>query len=104
MGELPNLASPAVTGHARLSYPTLLQLPNGDEPPLYSVWRSSYKAMDEFGIGVGLYYRQLLLLSIVRPCVQRPPALGAAVVAMKPVALAVRVCVFTVLRGGAGST
>lgn len=42
-----------------------LQLPNGEDPPLYDVWRSSYKAMDEFGIGVGLYYRQLLLLGVV---------------------------------------
>lgn len=36
------------------------------DPPLYSVWRTSYKALDEFGIGVGLYYRQLLFLGIVR--------------------------------------
>ena len=43
-----------------------LQLPNDEEPPLYNVWGSSYKAMDEFGIGVGLYYRQLLTFAIVR--------------------------------------
>lgn len=43
-----------------------LQLPNDEEPPLYNVWGSSYKAMDEFGIGVGLYYRQLLAFAIVR--------------------------------------
>ncbi|CAM9582421.1 unnamed protein product, partial [Ectocarpus sp. 12 AP-2014] len=41
------------------------KLPHGEEPPLYGVWDSSYKAMDEFGIGVGLYYRQLLLFGIV---------------------------------------
>ncbi|CAM9490348.1 unnamed protein product [Pylaiella littoralis] len=41
------------------------KLANGDEPPLYDVWGSSYKAMDEFGIGVGLYYRQLLALGFV---------------------------------------
>lgn len=41
------------------------QLPNNEDPPLYDVWGSSYKAMDEFGIGVGLYYRQLLLFAIV---------------------------------------
>ncbi|CAM9629055.1 unnamed protein product [Scytosiphon promiscuus] len=35
------------------------------DPPLYDVWRTSYKALDEFGIGVGLYYRQLLFLGIV---------------------------------------
>ncbi|CAM9754098.1 unnamed protein product [Scytosiphon promiscuus] len=41
------------------------KLPNGDDPPLYGVWGSNYKAMDEFGIGVGLYYRQLLFFGIV---------------------------------------
>ena len=60
---------------------------------MYSVWRSSYKAMDEFGIGVGLYYRQLLLLSIVRRCVHRishiSPVLRAALVAIKRVAYAI---------------
>lgn len=42
------------------------QLPGEADPPLYDVWGSSYKAMDEFGIGVGLYYRQLLTFAIVR--------------------------------------
>lgn len=42
------------------------QLPDKSDPPLYDVWGSSYKAMDEFGIGVGLYYRQLLTFAIVR--------------------------------------
>eukprot|EP00752_Nemacystus_decipiens_P002303 g2179.t1 len=37
----------------------------GQEPPLYGVWGTSYKALDEFGIGVGLYFRQLLFLGIV---------------------------------------
>ncbi|CAN0060555.1 unnamed protein product, partial [Hapterophycus canaliculatus] len=45
------------------------QLPGKDgpgaDPPLYDVWRTSYKDLDEFGIGVGLYYRQLLFLGIV---------------------------------------
>ncbi|CAM9142103.1 unnamed protein product [Hapterophycus canaliculatus] len=41
------------------------KLPNGQDPPLYDVWGSNYKAMDEFGIGVGLYYRQLLFFGIV---------------------------------------
>lgn len=45
---------------------TFKQLPNDVDPPLYDVWGSSYKAMDEFGIGVGLYYRQLLTFAIVR--------------------------------------
>lgn len=37
----------------------------GRDPPLYDVWGTSYKALDEFGIGVGLYFRQLLFLGIV---------------------------------------
>eukprot|EP00752_Nemacystus_decipiens_P004462 g4075.t1 len=41
------------------------KLDNGEDPPLYHIWGSSYKAMDEFGIGVGLYYRQLLTFAIV---------------------------------------
>jgi len=40
-------------------------LPGDEDPPLYDVWGTSYKAMGEFGIGVGLYYRQLLLLATV---------------------------------------
>lgn len=32
---------------------------------MYSVWGTNYKAMDEFGIGVGLYYRQVLMLGVV---------------------------------------
>ena len=49
--------------------PQLPDLPGtsnpGQDPPLYGVWGTSYKALDEFGIGVGLYYRQLLFLGIV---------------------------------------
>ncbi len=49
----------------RLFIPCVGQLPNNEDPPLYGVWGSSYKAMDEFGIGVGLFFRQLLLFAIV---------------------------------------
>lgn len=45
--------------------PFFYQDANGNEPPLYDVWGTNYKAMDEFGIGVGLYYRQLMLLGVV---------------------------------------
>lgn len=52
------------------------QLPNDQDPPLYAVWGSSYKAMDEFGIGVGLYYRQLLTFAIVRLRSERTPVVS----------------------------
>lgn len=63
-GTPPPSSETSLVTHARLTFQQ--QLPNDEDPPLYDVWGSSYKAMDEFGIGVGLYYRQLLTFAIVR--------------------------------------
>lgn len=42
-----------------------MQLENDEIPPLYDIWGTSYEALGEFGIGVGLYFRQLIILGVV---------------------------------------
>mmetsp|Transcript_5867 Transcript_5867/g.8808 ORF Transcript_5867/g.8808 Transcript_5867/m.8808 type:complete len:978 (+) Transcript_5867:167-3100(+) len=52
------------TGY-RLSRPGELKCENGNKAMLYKTWGNGIKHLDEFGIGISLYFRQVLFVAFI---------------------------------------